>query len=213
MLVRITSLSGILAGLLVCSPVSYAVTEHDNTVIFTAWPTDHPCGVVTGTQVSTIVFYSTGDYSITDGQPWDGVTTNNITSQKGGVPTYQADVLAGRKASESPADFFNGRAGKVNIGPCGPAGLDTLNFALTGVLEIEGNDYPIVIGQVGVNTSSNCWYLGSSEGEFDYSEASYSSGSKVYQCNYLTTPDGNYSIGAILENMPNYYTFFIGKNQ
>lgn len=213
MLVRIASLSGVLAGLLVCSPVSYAVTEHDNTVIFTAWPTDKPCGVVTGTQVSTIVFYSTGDYSITDGQPWDGVTTNNITSQKGGVPTYQADVLAGRKASESPADFFNGRAGKVNIGPCGPAGLDTLNFALTGVLEIEGNDYPIVIGQVGVNTSSNCWYLGSSEGEFDYSEASYSSGSKVYQCNYLTTPDGNYSIRAILENMPNYYTFFIGKNQ
>ncbi len=213
MIVRIASFSGILAGLLVCSPVSYAVTEHDNTVIFTAWPTNYPCGVVTGSQVSSIVFYSTGDYSITDGQPWDGVTTNNITSQKGGVPTYQADVFAGRKASQHPADFFNSRAGTVNIGPCGPAGLNTLNFALTGVLEIEGTDYPIVIGQVGLDNSNNCWFLGSNEGEFDYFEASYSDGYTIYSCEYLTTPDGKYSIGAILEKMPNYYTFFIGKNQ
>ncbi len=199
------------ASILVCliwsSFSSWAATEHDNTVDFSSWPSAHACG---GSQVNSIVFYYTGEYSVTDGQPWDGVTTNNITSQKGGVPTYQVDVFAGRKASQPPADFFIQRAGTINIGVSGAAQFDALNFALTGVLEIEGNDYQVVIGQVGVMAGepNNIWYLGPNESGFNYVKTVYS----YDQCEYLTTPDGKYRIGMVWKTMPNSYTFYVSKS-
>ena len=119
--------SSILASFMLSSFSPWAATEHDNTVDFSSWPSAHACG---GSQVNSIVFYYTGEYSVTDGQPWDGVTTNNITSQKGGVPTYQVDVFAGRKASQPPADFFIQRAGTINIGVSGAAQFDTLRGCL-----------------------------------------------------------------------------------
>ena len=122
--------SSTMAGLIVVSPLSQGVTEHDNQVEFKSCSESQCPDTTPGPQVSSLVFYFDGNYYVTVGQPWDGVTTNNITSQKG-YPAYQADIYAGRKSSELPAGFFNNRAGSINVGPCGvsPAEINSLNFA------------------------------------------------------------------------------------
>ena len=121
---------GMAFGLTLSSPISQGESEHDNQVEFHSCPASQCDNMTPGQQVSSLFFYFDGNYYVTVGQPWDGVTTNNITSQKG-YPAYQADIYAGRKSSELPAGFFNNRAGSINVGPCGvsPAEINSLNFA------------------------------------------------------------------------------------
>ena len=166
-----------MASLMVVSPISFGVTEHDNVVEFHSKPGDK------FPQVTSIVFYFYGNYSITSGQPWDGVTTNNTS---GDYPAYQVDALAGRKGSNPPASFFFQHAGNawISIDDCfDPTNL-VLNFAFSGVLEIEGNDYNIMLGQVGC-AGGNPWYVGANQMGFT-----------VDGNGWLLTPDGQYRINS-----------------
>lgn len=166
--------SCLVAGLGLIAPLGYAATEHDNVVEFHSKPGDKY------SQVTSLVFYFDGNYSITSGQPWDGVTTNNVSAD---YPAYQADALAGRHYSDPPADFFTQRAGGKWI-TMAPPGIAGMNFAFSGSLEIDGNDYNIVLGQ-DMCGSRNCWYLGANQ-----------SGFEVDANGWLVTPDGQYRIVA-----------------
>ena len=165
--------SCLVAGLVLIAPLGYAVTEHDNVVEFHSQPGDEY------SQVTSLVFYFDGNYSITSGQPWDGVTTNNVSAD---YPAYQADALAGRHSSDPPSTFFTQRAGGEWITTDGQPGIAGMNFAFTGSLEIDGSDYSIVLGQ-NMCGSRNCWYLGANQ-----------SGFKVDTNGWLLTPDGQYRI-------------------
>ena len=204
--------SSTMAGLIVVSPLSQGVTEHDNQVEFKSCSESQCPDTTPGPQVSSLVFYFDGNYYVTDGQPWDGVTINNITSQMG-YPAYQADVYAGRQSSELPAKFFNDRSGGISVGPCGTyqSPLESLNFALSGILEIEGNDYPIVIGQNGVS-GENCWYLGPNASGFKVIQWYRTSDDATYE--YLLTPDGQYRMGvSAYAYVAPPYIFYVSKNQ
>ena len=122
--------------LLVMPATGSTVSEHDNYITFSSEDN------VTQ-EVSSVKFYFTGNYSITANQPWDGVKGNDISSKYlDNNPTYQVDVMAGRQSSADPCNYYLQNSSIVEY-PCTQA-----NFALSGVLEIEGNDYPVVLVQV-----------------------------------------------------------------
>lgn len=202
----------IVVGLMSSSTSSLAVTEHDNAVEFKSCP-DSKCSYMTpGSQVNSIVFYYDGGYSVTSGQPWDGVTTNN-NAVNAGYPDYQVDVYAGRKSSEPPADFFNQRAGTTYVGPCNSdtSPFTAMNFALTGVLEIEGNDYQIVIGQAAFS-GSNCWFLGPNESGFNLIYNNQFIDSERLEEHYLITPDHQYRLGLTGIGHADTNIFYISEN-
>ena len=176
-------LSSITAGLMLIASVASGTTEHDNVVEFDSED---------NLEEYSIVYYWDGDYSITSGQPWDGITTNNVTTEYNAG--YQVDAMAGRHSSGPPADFFNARANGLfattNSNKSTPSGM---NFAFSGILEINGLDYKIVIGQNGCGTS-NCWYVGPNE-----------SGFRAWNDSSILTPDQRFYIYASGEN-----TFAIG---
>jgi hypothetical protein len=127
--------------------------------------------------ISGATFDMTG-YSITEGQPWHGVT-----SDMSGV-SFAIDVNCGRKDSVSPAEWF---LNSVQGGPVINTLLEDnlpseLNFAVSGILSIGGNAYTIVIGQKGISVG-NIWYMGGVNFK----------GDSAY--NQMTTPDGKYTFG------------------
>ncbi len=172
----------LMIGLAVSSPL-FGSSEHQNVIEIDS--DNDP-------EVNSLVYYWDGGYSITSGQPWDGVTTNNVSTDL--LPAYQVDALAGRHSSGPPADFFNDRANGLFTTTNGNKDTpDGMNFAYTGVLEINGYDYKIVIGQNGCGTD-NCWYLAPNE-----------SGFRNWDYNEIMTPDQRFYIRASGSN-----TFAVG---
>ncbi|WP_445710114.1 hypothetical protein [Flavobacterium sp.] len=105
--------------------------------------------------------FTVTDYHITDGQPWDGITTSS--NKKEAIIT----VKAGRKGSEPTAKWF-----KTAIGNGSAIGCQTidklpteLNFAFKGTMSFShGKDLfvgkDIVLAQGSTAGSRNNWWIG-----------------------------------------------------
>lgn len=124
-----------------------------------------------------------GDYVVTDGQPWQGVTT------QGGTPGSPLEItaLAGRHKSVPPEEFFNEYTHLV----LGYAFVDDrpseLNFAFSGNLVINGSSYPIYLGQ-GSSLFETDWWFGVPILPADEKPWTQDTSG------YLHTPDGKYVI-------------------
>ncbi|MBN3034968.1 MAG: hypothetical protein JW861_05235 [Bacteroidales bacterium] len=107
--------------------------------------------------VMTYIF--SGNYSITDKQPWSGVSSSTVVIS--GSNALQILALAGRKGSGGPADWFKTNVSAA-INSQSLTGLpDELNFAFTGTLTIDGNSYPVTLGQGHPElTTFNNWWIG-----------------------------------------------------
>lgn len=119
--------------------------EHDNIFNFEAY-----------TNVTSITFKFNGNYIITDDQPWSGVSSD------GGKIT----IKAGRKGSEKCATWFKDYVASnyTNmIHTCGGDNLpDKLNFAIQGILTIDGQSFDVCLGQGHRDsTSENNWHIAS----------------------------------------------------
>jgi hypothetical protein len=125
--------------------------------------TDPPVGVIQHDNqfdiapdgFSPAMSYSySGNHSITSGQPWGGVSAGMSGSE------LQIVAKAGRKASDTPANWFNSN---VSNAACTIANVyslpSELNFAFTGTITIEGNSYPVTMGQ-GNSLEYNNWWIG-----------------------------------------------------
>lgn len=121
-----------------------AVTVHDNEFNFYS-DNINP--------VQSISFTYSDQYDITAGQPFAGVKAS------GGY----VDVQAGRKGSQSTAGSFNGGLQNTAAHMLGlessSATPYTLNFWIKGILTINGDSFPVYLGQ-GHNTKNN-WWIGS----------------------------------------------------
>ncbi|BAW80671.1 hypothetical protein TAO_1301 [Candidatus Nitrosoglobus terrae] len=120
-------------------------TMHDNEFDFNA-----------STNVTSVSFKFSGEYIITDGQPWGGVSANS----------GKITVKAGRKGSEKCAKWFKDYVASEYqnmIHTVGGDNLpDELNFAIKGVLTIDGADYEICLGQGHrSSTGQNNWHIAS----------------------------------------------------
>lgn len=150
------------------------VSVRDNRVIF------H----LSGFDTSTMTFAETG-HNITDGQPWGSVTTDASDSN-----TFVIDVKCGRKGSQGPLEWFKEQVHGGGILPA--QGYQTypssMNFALTGVLSIDGNNYTFCLGQYGAGIG-NIWYIGGAD--FTQTEKPMET---------ISTPDGKYTFGIYNSN-------------
>ena len=128
-----------------------------------------------------------GSYSITSGQPWGGVTSNN----NGG--NINLDVQAGRHNSSGPASWFKARTSNMICDWQCKKGEspNELNFAFTGTITIDGNGYPIVIGQ-GHSTIYNNWWFGGP----GWTSAS----SNIAPNGGIVTPDGKFVITSPMQD-------------
>ncbi len=120
-------------------------TEHDNEFYLNA-----------STNVNTISFKFNGDYIISDGQPWSGVSSD------GG----KIVVKAGRHGSEKCAKWFKDYVASNYdnmIHTCGGDNLpEKLNFAIRGILKVDGEEYDVCIGQGHRPfTGENNWHIAS----------------------------------------------------
>lgn len=132
--------------------LAQAVAIHDNQLVF-----------VDNTLAKTPMnFIWDGQYAITNGQPWAGVSVEGSNTSK-----LVVHVQAGRQNSDVPASWFNTRAPMQTIsvstlgGTSGPPGFKPakLNFALSGTLVIGGKSYRVVLGQ-GSDGGNNNWWIG-----------------------------------------------------
>lgn len=140
---------------------------HDNKVNFLYYTS----------QVSQMGFSET-DHSITPGQPWDGVSSQNTEGE------FVIDVRCGRKNSKVPDDWFWSYWNQNNPFICAKNSSTIegqMNFALSGTLTINGYSYNIVLGQSYISTSwpENVWYMIG----IDFT---------VAQSGYMVTPDGRF---------------------
>ena len=130
-------------------PAPEDTTSHDNHVSFSLINIDN----------SAMAFSETG-HRITDGQPWNGVTTN---TQNDGW--FTIDVNCGRKGSSYVLGWFGSivQNGPIinALGPPKPEPT-SMNFAVSGILSIKGNHYNICLGQWG-HEDHNTWYLGGAD--------------------------------------------------
>lgn len=118
------------------------VILHDNLVMLVPW-----------NWTPTLAF-TLGNHSITSGQPWDGCTAS---IQDG---FFTIDARAGRKASSSVADWFHNNAtNAICSDDCNCTWPADLNFAFTGTITINGDSYPVTIGQ-GSTFGKNNWWIG-----------------------------------------------------
>ncbi|MCY7296898.1 hypothetical protein [Alteromonas sp. a30] len=123
-------------------------------------------GIDTNNDINDIKFLFNNDdtsaYSITKGQPWKEVNV----MQKDHGSTLIVDIDAGRKGDSSNADFFNDTVnsdGNNMIHTDGGSNKPSeLNFAIKGVLEINGDRFNVCLGQ-GHRSSNdhNNWHLAS----------------------------------------------------
>lgn len=95
-----------------------------------------------------------GGYAISSGQPWSGVTS----TPTGDTVTIQ--ILAGRHGTSQVAQWFRQRASAAVVSSDFFADWPAdLNFAFTGTLEVNGDTWPVVIGQ-GSDIFQNNWWIG-----------------------------------------------------
>lgn len=128
------------------SPSGVGATQRDNQVNLQA-----------GKGVNSLAFNFSGNYSITADQQstWGGVT--NCQSQK----TCTINVQAGRQQSAPVAAWFTSNAPSFGCTFssqfCQP--VSVMNFAFTGTLTVNGQTYPLTLGQNGDGVA-NYWYFG-----------------------------------------------------
>lgn len=122
-------------------------TMHANLV--SIYPADANSGLYEG-----LSFTPSGDYSISSGQPWGGVTTGT-----GAFDALQITAQAGRHDSSGPAEFFTQNTSAMIGGAAYGDTPSELNFAFTGTLTVDGNSYDLVVGQ-GSNMDGNNWWFG-----------------------------------------------------
>lgn len=122
-------------------------TVHDNEFLFEAQTSD-----------LTISFTYGNDYIVSDGQPFDGVTTKSVNE------LLTITVKAGRQGTSRCADWFNSSVDGAYSRMIHTLGGDNkpkhLNFAIKGELVINGTSFNICLGQ-GHHDSRNNWHLAS----------------------------------------------------
>jgi len=124
-----------------------------------------------------------GEYVVSQGQPWQGVTSQVVTP----APTLEVTAQAGRHKTVPPATWFNDNS-QLLLG----YGLeddrpDELNFAFAGNLVINGSSYPVYLGQ-GSDLLGDDWWFGVPAPQGD--EPPWTRDSS----GYLHTPDGKYVV-------------------
>jgi hypothetical protein len=126
-----------------------AASEHDNQVFI----------AING--VTAFSFTQTG-YSITNGQPYSGVTSG---ISKSGAQA-QITVMAGRKGSSGPAQWFQQQVGSGQTLVCDTSGSfpDDLNFAVEGTINMTVGGKNITCNNVlvaqGNYLTVNNWWMG-----------------------------------------------------
>jgi hypothetical protein len=97
-----------------------------------------------------------GGYAVSDGQPWEGVTTTGSGS------TISIQVKAGEHLTSDVAQWFRQR---VSAMVPGNAAFDAvpseLSFAISGTLNVNGSTFAAVIGQGSLLGKANWWIGGS----------------------------------------------------
>lgn len=136
--------------------------SHDNIVKITTIPVDN-----------SMAFTAT-EHNITPGQPWEGVSAN----LENGI--FTIDVKCGRKGSLYPLAWFQNSIQNSPIASTRYPYVEphSMNFAVNGTMRINGTDYAITIGQVGIGLR-NVWYM--------------SGVGFTGQNGSIVTPDGRYS--------------------
>ncbi|MEI6623273.1 MAG: hypothetical protein WCP28_15340 [Actinomycetes bacterium] len=114
--------------------------------------------IAAGIGVTSITYSFSDNYSIASDQQstWGGVIGCS-------TPTTlcQMTVTAGRHDSLPVWQWFTGNVngyGCLSDNPC--SSISTMNFAFTGTLTINGQPYPLTLGQYGSGTSNRWWYGG-----------------------------------------------------
>jgi len=117
--------------------------------------------------ISTITFLYSGDYSLTDGQQFDGVTVSPINGKANQI---EIDFKAGREPSEKCADYYKAYVDDEKDNMIHTEGGDhapnELNFAFKGTLTINGTAFNICLGQ-GDHDGSHNWHLCSTSVDAD----------------------------------------------
>ena len=118
------------------------VIQHDNIVMLVPWNWNPPLA------------FSYSDHSITSGQPWGGVTAG---IQDG---FFTITAKAGRHSSSEVASWFKNHCSVATCSAdCSGSWPDGLNFAFTGTVTINGDSYPVTLGQ-GSTLGKNNWWIG-----------------------------------------------------
>ncbi|MCB9413427.1 MAG: hypothetical protein H6525_11395 [Actinobacteria bacterium] len=157
-----------------------------------------------GTGVESVSFEWDQQYAITESQAktWKGVTSGWSTSNPG---VYVITAEAGRSGDPTGDTYswFQQRApiASTTNAPewCGNPGsqgdLGTMNFAFTGTLTINGNAYPVAIGQFNIDNEDNVWAYGGSGWQGPMCGTSFVTPDGAFALVNRTTGGGtNYSI-------------------
>ncbi|MDI2144880.1 hypothetical protein KBJ94_22770 [Pseudomonas sp. ITA] len=135
-------------ALLLSGPTAYAVTEHNNEVLFSI-------PGLTGFD------FRANAYKITNGQPYSGVTSSISRPNEGKIV-----VKAGRSGSSEVADWFRQQVGSGATLACLSTSSypDKLNFAIKGDFTISTNHKTVICKDVlisqGHKNTSNNWWMG-----------------------------------------------------
>eukprot|EP01083_Nonionella_stella_P068922 183329_1 len=143
------SVEMILSIFLLLPAVLTGTTMHDNYVFFKC------------ENIANYKFYM-DDYSISSGQPWDGITYSTQTDY-GSI-----DAKAGRHGTSEVANWFKIKLGggqAVGIDSGDTTSPDDLNFAFYGDMsfDLENKSYAlpnVAIGQGHFTTRNNWWFGG-----------------------------------------------------
>ena len=165
----------------------------------------------------TGAFTWSNQYSITDGQPWEGVTTGPGGSFPG---EFQITAQAGRHGSSGPAQWFLSQAQTMIGGDTWEARVPSdLNFAFSGLLTMTCSsapcgsapvgisNYPIVIGQGSTGTNNNWWIGGPGWTTAVCPQSPFQDVGQSQMC--MNSPDGSYLMMA----GESEFTFGIASNQ
>jgi hypothetical protein len=124
-------------------------SEHNNIVEF-----------IGDSSIKKIAF-ELDEFVHTKGQPYHGVHWDIIDNKENQL---KIDAKAGRKNSKNCADFFNDSVGNSNDYMMhtdgGSSKPSELNFAFTGILYIDDQEFEISLGQ-GHHGAYNNWFLAS----------------------------------------------------
>ncbi|TXH45257.1 MAG: hypothetical protein E6Q90_00950 [Actinobacteria bacterium] len=132
-------------------------------------------------------FDFSGNYSVTEGQPWNGVTGCQVANGTSGTAANcEINVQAGRHNSAGPAQFFAQNVSAALCSwECGGSMPSNLNFAITGTITIGGTSYPITLGQGSPSGGEENWWWGGPGWQVCQSSSSE-----------LCTPDGAWSFSS-----------------
>jgi hypothetical protein len=129
----------------------------------------------------TFQFAYDGEYVVTAGQPWQGVTAGMASS------LLEVTAKAGRHKSAAPAAWFNEHSALLLGYGLEDSRPEELNFAFAGTLVIDDSPYQVYLGQ-GSDLLGDDWWLGVPAAEADQPAWTRTTDG------YLLTPDGKYIV-------------------